>query len=312
MTDREPVPATDHQHAPETPPSTDEAVGEATGAWAVDRIRASFVSPEAERAYRERHLRTDARRLAIGLSIYAIPTIAFALTDHALFGYSTMFAWLVAARVVMLAALGAGIFISLRARSHRTLDNGVLVSIVVCFSMLLCINLSRPPEYHQHSTMIVVGVLSIYAFTVVRLSYQVAVALALTGFHLYVLLVHRDSPGMLVDIVTWVSFVFAHVVGFWAAWHLHTFRRRHFAANEQRQATLDQLKEANSEITTLRGLLPVCSVCNRIRDDEGRWHDLTTYLADHSDVKFSHSFCPKCLAEKYPDSYARLKEQGKA
>ena len=47
-------------------------------------------------------------------------------------------------------------------------------------------------------------------------------------------------------------------------------------------------------VHTLSGLLPICSWCKKIRDDQGYWEQVETYLSKHSEIIFSHSFCPEC------------------
>jgi hypothetical protein len=56
----------------------------------------------------------------------------------------------------------------------------------------------------------------------------------------------------------------------------------------------DALRRSLSEIRVLRGLLPICAHCKRIRDAEGTWQHLEAYIGEHSDVRFSHGFCPEC------------------
>jgi len=48
------------------------------------------------------------------------------------------------------------------------------------------------------------------------------------------------------------------------------------------------------EIERLRGLLPICMKCKKIRNDKGYWEQIEKYLADHSSVKFTHGLCPEC------------------
>jgi hypothetical protein len=59
--------------------------------------------------------------------------------------------------------------------------------------------------------------------------------------------------------------------------------------------------DANKEIKTLRGFLPICSYCKKIRDDKGFWNQIETYVKDHSDAYFSNSICPECAKKHYPD-----------
>ncbi len=62
-----------------------------------------------------------------------------------------------------------------------------------------------------------------------------------------------------------------------------------------------KLEEALREIKVLKGLLPICSFCKRIRDDRGYWQSLENYLRTHTQAQLSHGICPECLKEKYPE-----------
>jgi CheY-like chemotaxis protein len=64
---------------------------------------------------------------------------------------------------------------------------------------------------------------------------------------------------------------------------------------------IDQLQQARGEIKALSGLLPICSYCKKIRDDEGYWHQLESYIHKHSDAQFSHGLCEACASEHYPE-----------
>jgi hypothetical protein len=62
-----------------------------------------------------------------------------------------------------------------------------------------------------------------------------------------------------------------------------------------------ELKKAQAEIKTLTGILPICSFCKKIRDDKGYWEQVEVYINKHSEADFSHSVCPKCMQENYPN-----------
>jgi response regulator RpfG family c-di-GMP phosphodiesterase len=55
-----------------------------------------------------------------------------------------------------------------------------------------------------------------------------------------------------------------------------------------------QLEVALEDVKQLRGLLPICSYCNKIRNDDDYWEQVDSYITRHSDVEFSHSICPSC------------------
>ena len=64
-----------------------------------------------------------------------------------------------------------------------------------------------------------------------------------------------------------------------------------------------ELTDALSEIKTLRGIIPICSNCKQIRNDEGIWSKIEKYISDHSEAKFTHGICPKCAQNLYPEYY---------
>ena len=59
---------------------------------------------------------------------------------------------------------------------------------------------------------------------------------------------------------------------------------------------VEELQAALSNVKQLRGLLPICSYCKRIRGDDQYWQQLEGYIAEHSDAQFSHGICPTCYA----------------
>ena len=63
----------------------------------------------------------------------------------------------------------------------------------------------------------------------------------------------------------------------------------------------NELQKALSEVKTLRGFLPICSSCKKIRDDTGYWNRLEAYIHDHTEAQLSHGICPDCAEKLYPD-----------
>jgi hypothetical protein len=59
------------------------------------------------------------------------------------------------------------------------------------------------------------------------------------------------------------------------------------------------LSDYLAELKILRGIIPICSFCNKIRDSEGNWKDVQTYISKYSEAKFSHSLCPQCGKAHY-------------
>ena len=63
---------------------------------------------------------------------------------------------------------------------------------------------------------------------------------------------------------------------------------------------IEELRQALDEVKNLSGLLPICSYCKKIRDDDGYWQKVEQYLSAHSKAQFSHSICPECLEKHFP------------
>lgn len=74
-------------------------------------------------------------------------------------------------------------------------------------------------------------------------------------------------------------------------------------AETERERLISELREALENVRTLRNLLPICSACKNIRDDNGSWHKIETYISKHSDAKFTHGVCPDCSKRLYPELY---------
>ena len=89
--------------------------------------------------------------------------------------------------------------------------------------------------------------------------------------------------------------------------HLRRALERAEQALAERAAAETALRQANTElqaalasVKTLKGLLPVCSWCHKVREDEGYWREIESYVAAHSDATFTHGICPECRDLHFP------------
>lgn len=70
-------------------------------------------------------------------------------------------------------------------------------------------------------------------------------------------------------------------------------------AEAKKEMLISDLQKTLNELKILRGLLPICSSCKKIRDDKGYWNQIEAYISDHSEAQFSHSICPQCAEKLY-------------
>jgi CheY-like chemotaxis protein len=69
-------------------------------------------------------------------------------------------------------------------------------------------------------------------------------------------------------------------------------------SSDELEAKNRALKTALAEIKTLRGIVPMCCKCHKIRDDDGFWTQVSAYLNEHTEAQLSHGFCPECYQEE--------------
>jgi ligand-binding sensor domain-containing protein len=112
---------------------------------------------------------------------------------------------------------------------------------------------------------------------------------------------------------TWWAYALAMVGGVGAVTALVSLRERSIARGRaalealvntrtaELQARNEELSVALGRVKQLSGLLPICAHCKKLRDDQGYWRQLETYITQHTDAQFSHSICPDCMKARYPD-----------
>lgn len=74
--------------------------------------------------------------------------------------------------------------------------------------------------------------------------------------------------------------------------------RRIVALEATLAAQVSELQQALEQVRTLEGLLPICSYCKKVRQDDGYWREIEAYIEDHTDASFTHGYCPTCMEER--------------
>jgi len=85
---------------------------------------------------------------------------------------------------------------------------------------------------------------------------------------------------------------------------IHYAMERKRISNEKEQL-IEELKNALAKVKVLQGMLPICSYCKKIRDDQGYWNQIEVYISEHSGAEFSHGLCPHCAHTLYPDIFPK-------
>ena len=98
----------------------------------------------------------------------------------------------------------------------------------------------------------------------------------------------------------WMRIIVVTVVLLAGSIYQHMANKITKAYEKEREIT-DKLEASNKEIKLLRGILPICASCKKIRDDEGYWNQVESYITEHSEAQFSHSICPECDKKLYSE-----------
>jgi PAS domain S-box-containing protein len=117
----------------------------------------------------------------------------------------------------------------------------------------------------------------------------------------------RHKDGKLIDISLTVSPIcddLGRVIGASSIARDIGERRRR---EQERLKLIEELQHALEQVKLLSGLLPICAHCKKIRDPDGLWHQLETFIHERSEASFTHSLCPECVRQYFPD----MKSTGK-
>lgn len=96
------------------------------------------------------------------------------------------------------------------------------------------------------------------------------------------------------------------LVSIWVACYLGLQR---LEGERRREAALREREKAFQEVRILRGFLPICASCKKIRSLEGSWTLLEKYITEHSEAAFSHGLCPDCTKKLFPQFFDKDKEK---
>ena len=80
---------------------------------------------------------------------------------------------------------------------------------------------------------------------------------------------------------------------------------------QERETLINELQDALENIKTLRGLIPICAWCKKIRDDKGYWEKVEDYIQQHAHVSFTHGICPECLEKEDPELFKLIRDDPK-
>ncbi len=265
----------------------------------LQRLRTRFKDSAMEKGYREYYLRQDSVQAAIGVAALMIPIVVFSYSDYIFFGYGPMFYLLAALRGVILVAATAMIVSLLRSVRIVYRDYMLFAWLAANCALSIYINANRPAGFIHHTYIDLLLIVAIYLLFPNPLTLQTAVAVPFTAVNIGFILAFRTDLAPAVLNVIMVSHILGNLMGAYVSWNLHFSRRMQYRHWKTEKDLKEELQEAAENIKTLKGLLPICARCRKVRDDGGYWKNLEDYVQSRMDTTFSHGLCEECEKALY-------------
>jgi hypothetical protein len=99
---------------------------------------------------------------------------------------------------------------------------------------------------------------------------------------------------------TLAAYFFSNILGIYLSGRFKQSDRNQFVTLMQEREAKTQLETTLAEVKVLRGIIPICAFCKKIRNDEGYYEAVEAYVKRHSEADFSHTYCPDCIKKHYP------------
>ena len=272
-----------------------------TSEQTADRIRrstASFSDALTENEYRIHYLDADRKQYVLAVAVAVIAMLVFIRSDRMLFGASLTFTFLLGLRASFSLLSAAVIFILLKMRKPAMIDVLMFAWGLLYFLAVVIIYATRPPEFVRSAYLDILMLMVPYLLFNIRFWLQITPQLLYSALSLIMLSSNPSVPAVTMNAMV-ITYIFSNIMGIIVAWRFHVYRRQQFSRYLREKRLNRELKEAMGNLRILRGLMPICSRCKKIRDEEGYWKRLEEYIEQHSEAQFSHSLCDKCANELY-------------
>jgi len=266
----------------------------------LEKFDPRLARPEAERRFRAFSLDSDMRRARILLLLTALFHLASIPSDYTLSGTSDNFP------VVLMIRLGSALLslltlfvIHLRRETASFFDDTIFLWAISLCVGIVSANSLLPRDYTTHIAWDIILTLGAYTVIPVSFSRQVIIAAMISVGTVLLFALHKvyTYSSTLPDVT--LAFLCANLVGGFASWEIHRWRRSLFLSYEAERDAREKLEAAQREIRTLQGIISICASCKKVRTDEGQWRQVEAYVREHSEAEFSHSICPQCSEALY-------------
>lgn len=267
--------------------------------YALGRL-GTFISDDLEAGYRSGECAHDVRIARVLAIIEVLFNVPFGINDYVFQRDTQLFYMLMAVRFVNV-CIGALVYVRMPSlTSARARDRMLLVFAAVIATTSIPIYMSRPPGFGGPLATVLLIIVAWALILPASFRYQLAAVscLVVSFVTAYAL---QGPAGTAALVSTAPVLTLGVVLTLVGSLSRHRSKRELFLALHEQRTLRGALEEAIAEIRTLRGIVPICSYCHKIRDEAGAWHRVDAYVSRHTHAEFSHGFCPTCLETHFPE-----------
>ena len=266
---------------------------------------------ELELRFRTELLAQDKIQIRIVIIFTLCAAIGFALVDLFYIQNSIPLMISITSRCVILAISISVIWTLSRQSKVEYFDRIVFIWAVVYVSHILVVNAVRPGDYVTIAAFDVLLVFSIFAVVPIPLQLQLISALFFTVGSTVIWLAYKSPTWSPLETgATLSAYYFSFIYGIYLSVRFNRSRRNRFILLEQERKLRAELETTLNEVKVLRGIIPICASCKKIRDSHGYWKQVESYIGEHSEAQFSHGLCEECADKLYGDQEWYKKKKG--
>lgn len=252
-------------------------------------------------------LESDKRQVRVMCAVMIIPTVGMVTSDIYVIGSD----WealgpAIWYRIACLLFLVLAIIRVPQIPDRRTFNRDMFILAMASVSAMLIVQLMRPPGNLVILRFQLMVVVAIYAAMPNRPILQAIPAVTLATAATVLLYLRPGNTLFIERLVVAETFSIALAIGWYVSRRRLRLQQSEERAWENEIAAREKLEHTLAELRVLRGVLPICSHCRKIRTEIGDWQQLELYVREHSEADFSHGFCPDCITEHYPSMAGQL------
>ena len=239
--------------------------------------------------------------------------IGMGILEYFYFGFSKSLLISIASRSTTIIALLFGIWFSFQQVKVRTYDMVIpLISLMVLIHVLVASSVRPDASFVISISFVwqIIAVFAIYTVLPATVYSQITLGFFLTAGNFIIwFMTKAQIMSPLESTILVSSLLFVNIYGMLMSVQMNRSRRRQFVLYENELKAKKELEITLEEVKILRGIIPICVTCKKIRDSKGYWNQVEAYVEKHSEAQFSHSICEDCADKLYGDEvwYKKLK-----